>query len=53
MLKSDEWKIFKEYNKELIINYLNTIESKDFLRGLKFSVSKFEEDIEREINDKH
>ena len=53
MLKSNEWKIFKEYNKELIMSYLNTVESKDFLRGLKFSASKFEEDIEREINDKH
>ena len=53
MLRSKEWRIFKEYNKELVMSYLNTVESKDFLRGLKFSASKFEEDIEREINDKH
>ena len=53
MLQSKEWKIFKEYTKELVMDYLNTVESKDFLRGLKLSASKFEEDIEREINDKH
>ena len=54
MLKSPEWKIFKEYVKELLFVYLNTVESKDFLRGLKVPVSKFEEDIERILqNDKY
>ena len=47
MLKSNEWKIFNNYVKELVIAYLNTSESKDFLRGIKFAVSKFEEEIER------
>ena len=47
MIKSDEWKFFNEYVKELVFAYLNTAESKDFLRGLKFAVTKFEEEIER------
>ena len=51
MIQSNEWKLFKEYNKELVLIYLNTVESKDFLRGLKFTATKFEEDIERELND--
>ncbi|MCR4881833.1 MAG: hypothetical protein K6A44_07780 [bacterium] len=46
-MKSNEWKIFKEYVKELVMAYLNTAESKDFLRGIKFAVAKFEEEIER------
>jgi hypothetical protein len=53
MLKSKEWQIFKEYTKELLLTYINTVESKDFLRGLKTSTTKFEEDIERILNDKH
>ena len=53
MLKSKEWQIFKEYIKELLLTYINTVESKDFLRGLKTSVTKFEEDIERILNDKY
>ena len=47
MLKSDEWKIYNEYIKNLVVAYLNTSESKDFLRGIRFAISKFEEDIER------
>ena len=47
MLKSNEWKIFNEYVKELVIAYLSTTESKDFLRGLKYAITKFEEDLER------
>ena len=47
LIKSNEWKIFNNYVKELVIAYLNTPESKDFLRGLKFAISKFEEEIER------
>lgn len=47
LIKSKEWKIFNDYLKELILIYLNTTESKDFLRGLRFAVSKFEEEIER------
>jgi len=47
MLKTKEWEIFKEYAKNLIVSYLNTAESKDFLRGIKFGITKFEEDIER------
>ena len=47
MLKSNEWKIFNEYVKELVVAYLNTAESKDFLRGVKFAVARFEEEIER------
>ena len=49
MIKSNEWKIFNEYVKELVMAYLNTTESKDFLRGIKFAISKFEEEIERNI----
>ena len=47
MLKTKEWHLFKEYTKELVLTYLNTVESKDFLRGLKIPAQKFEEDIER------
>lgn len=47
MLRSNEWKLFNEYIKELVMAYLNTAESKDFLRGIKFAVAKFEEEIER------
>jgi len=47
MLKSNEWKIFKDFIKELIIYYLSTVENKDFLRGLKMTITKFEEEIER------
>ena len=47
MIKSNEWKIFKSYVQELVMAYLNTAESKDFLRGIKFAASKFEEEIER------
>ena len=47
MLKSNEWKIFSEYIKELVVAYLSTSESKDFLRGLRYAITKFEEDIER------
>ena len=47
MIKSPEWKLFNDYVKELVIAYLNTSESKDFLRGIRFAISKFEEEIER------
>lgn len=47
MLMSEEWKIYKEYVKNLVFDYLNSVENKDFLKGIKFSVTKFEEDIER------
>ena len=47
MIRSNEWKLFNDYIKELVIAYLNTAESKDFLRGIKFAVAKFEEEIER------
>ena len=47
MVRSNEWKIFNDYVKELVMVYLNTAESKDFLRGVKFAVNKFEEEIER------
>ena len=47
MIKSNEWKIFNEYVKELVMAYLSTSESKDFLRGIKFALIKFEEEIER------
>lgn len=50
MVKTNEWKIYKNFVKELIMTYLNTTESKDFLRGLKFSCMKFEESIERELD---
>ena len=47
MTKSNEWKIYKEYMKNLIFVYLNSAECKDFFKGMKFSITKFEEDIER------
>ena len=47
MIKSTEWNLFNDYVKELVIAYLNTAESKDFLRGIRFAISKFEEEIER------
>lgn len=50
MVSGDTWKMFKEYNNELVLAYLMTVESKDFLRGIKFALTKFEEDLERIIN---
>ena len=49
MLQSDSWKLFKEYNNELVLAYLMTVESKEFLRGMRFCLTKFEEDLERII----
>jgi len=46
-IKSNEWKIYKEYLKNIVFAYLNTTESKDFLKGIKYAVVRFEEDLER------
>jgi len=47
MLNKSEWKIYKTFINNLIWDYLNTSESKDFLRGIKFAITKFEDEIER------
>jgi len=53
MIKDETWKLYQLYINHLIYDYLNTTESKDFLRGIKFSLTKFEDEIERNINDKY
>ena len=47
MLNKPEWKIYKSFINTLIWEYLSTTESKDFLRGIKFGITKFESEIER------
>ena len=53
MINGDAWKLYQLYISNLIYDYLNTSESKDFLRGIKFSLTKFESEIERYVNDKY
>jgi len=47
MLNKPEWKIYKNFINNLVWEYLSTTESKDFLRGIKFAITKFENEIER------
>ena len=47
MLNKPEWQIYKQFINMLIWEYLSTTESKDFLRGIKFGITKFESEIER------
>ena len=45
MVKTKEWKQFKKYASQLILDNLNTNYDKNFLRGIKFLPEKFEEDL--------
>jgi len=47
MLNKPECKIYKNFINNLVWEYLSTTESKDFLRGIKFAITKFENEIER------
>ncbi|MDD3593027.1 MAG: hypothetical protein PHX18_00195 [Candidatus Gastranaerophilales bacterium] len=49
-MKTKEWAVFKQYVKELAFSYLNSVESKDFLRGMRFAIDKFEDDISKKMN---
>ncbi len=53
MIKTDEWKIFKNYTNQLILDSLNTNYDKNFLRGIKFLPDKFEEDLKMELDNKN
>ena len=53
MIKTDEWKFFKNYTNQLILDSLNTSYDKNFLRGIKFLPDKFEEDLKKELDNKN
>ena len=50
MLKTKEWKLFKNYSQQLRLDNLSSSYDKNFLRGIKFLPEKFEEDIKNELD---
>ena len=53
MVKTKEWKLFKNYSSQLILDNLSSSYDKNFLRGIKFLPEKFEEDLKRELENKN
>lgn len=52
MVKTNEWKFFKQYAFQLILDNLSSSYDKNFLRGIKFLPEKFEEDLKNELERK-
>ena len=52
MVKTKEWKLFKNYSSQLILDNLGSSYDKNFLRGIKFLPEKFEEDLKNELERK-
>ncbi len=53
MVRTREWDCFKKYSSQLILDNLNTSLDKNFLRGIKFLIEKFEEDLNQELDRKN